>query len=74
MHVSLLRRVRPAQVHGGGRLRLRSIDSRFLALVNRWWSVLLPKMAPYLYKNGGPILMVQARLLPLAQASLYPVT
>ncbi len=25
----------------------------------RWWSVLLPKMEKLLYKNGGPILMMQ---------------
>ena len=27
--------------------------------VNRWYQVLLPKLIPYLYKNGGPIIMVQ---------------
>ena len=27
--------------------------------VNRWYQVLLPKLLPYLYKNGGPIIMVQ---------------
>lgn len=48
------------QVHGGAKLHLRSMDSRFMAFVDSWWSVLLPKIAPYVYKNGGPILMVQA--------------
>ena len=44
---------------GGGRMQLRSTDERFLALVDQWWRVLLPKLAPYLYRDGGPILMIQ---------------
>ena len=44
---------------GGGKLKLRSTDSRFLAHADQWWRVLLPRMAPFLYKAGGPILMVQ---------------
>ncbi|XP_043704468.1 beta-galactosidase 17 isoform X2 [Telopea speciosissima] len=40
-------------------LRLRSSDPAFLQLVDKWWSVLLPKIAPLLYNNGGPIVMVQ---------------
>lgn len=28
--------------------------------VERWWGVVLPKVAPLLYNNGGPIIMVQA--------------
>ncbi|CAM0954269.1 unnamed protein product [Alopecurus aequalis] len=40
-------------------LKLRSSDSTYLSLVERWWSVLLPKVAPLLYANGGPIIMVQ---------------
>ena len=27
--------------------------------VNKWFSVLLPKIQPYLYNNGGPIISVQ---------------
>lgn len=27
--------------------------------VERWWGVLLPTIAPFLYENGGPIVMVQ---------------
>lgn len=27
--------------------------------VRRWYKVLMPKMYPYLYENGGPIIMVQ---------------
>lgn len=52
--------LRLLQVHGGGKLQLRSTDSRFLAFVDSWWSALLPRIAPYLHKNGGPILMIQA--------------
>ncbi|CAA6671675.1 unnamed protein product [Spirodela intermedia] len=37
-------------------LKLRSSDRAFL---QRWWDVLLPKVVPYLYKNGGPVIMVQ---------------
>ncbi|XP_003568002.1 beta-galactosidase 8 isoform X1 [Brachypodium distachyon] len=40
-------------------LKLRSSDSAYLSLVERWWKVLLPKVAPLLYSNGGPIIMVQ---------------
>ncbi|XP_074844316.1 beta-galactosidase isoform X2 [Carettochelys insculpta] len=38
---------------------LRSSDSDYLAAVGRWMGVLLPRMKPYLYQNGGPIIMVQ---------------
>ncbi|KAF4398155.1 hypothetical protein G4B88_019876 [Cannabis sativa] len=40
-------------------LTLRSSDPAYLKLVERWWGALLPKIAPYLYKNGGPVIMVQ---------------
>ena len=40
-------------------MKLRSYDRDFLALVDRWWSQLLPRVAPYLYQRGGPIIMVQ---------------
>uniref|UniRef100_A0A8C0H1M1 Galactosidase beta 1 n=1 Tax=Chelonoidis abingdonii TaxID=106734 RepID=A0A8C0H1M1_CHEAB len=38
---------------------LRSSDLDYLAAVERWMGVLLPKMKPYLYQNGGPVIMVQ---------------
>lgn len=49
---------------------LFSYSSRFLLFkcssllcpmfkVERWWGSLLPTIAPYLYGNGGPIIMVQ---------------
>ncbi|BDA42797.1 beta-galactosidase [Coccomyxa sp. Obi] len=46
-------------VAGGAKLQLRSTDARFLKLADSWWNVLLPRVAPFLHKNGGPILMVQ---------------
>ncbi|OXB60584.1 hypothetical protein ASZ78_015763, partial [Callipepla squamata] len=38
---------------------LRSSDSDYLTAVEKWMGVLLPKMRPHLYQNGGPIIMVQ---------------
>ncbi|XP_021716454.1 beta-galactosidase 17-like isoform X1 [Chenopodium quinoa] len=40
-------------------LRLRSSDPMYLELVDKWWGILLPVVAPLLYGNGGPIIMVQ---------------
>lgn len=40
--------------------RLRSSDPGYLQWVERWWGVILPKVAPLLYNNGGPIIMVQS--------------
>ena len=61
------------QVHGGGKLHLRSTDSKYPDLVDQWWSVLLPRIAPYLQQNGGPILMVQASSFshPLSAGFFY---
>ncbi|XP_022148250.1 beta-galactosidase 17 isoform X2 [Momordica charantia] len=39
--------------------RLRSSDPGYLQWVERWWWIILPKIAPLLYNNGGPIIMVQ---------------
>ncbi|XP_045292650.1 beta-galactosidase isoform X1 [Leopardus geoffroyi] len=38
---------------------LRSSDPDYLAAVDKWLGVLLPKMKPLLYQNGGPIITVQ---------------
>ena len=38
---------------------LRSSDPTYLMYVDQWFSVLLPKMKPLLYENGGPIITVQ---------------
>ncbi|VDK75833.1 unnamed protein product [Litomosoides sigmodontis] len=42
-----------------GDIDQRTSDKRFLREVELWFNVLLPKLNKYLYKNGGPILMVQ---------------
>ena len=38
---------------------LRSNDSIYLSYVDTWMTLLLSKVKPYLYANGGPIIMVQ---------------
>nr|XP_012624631.1 beta-galactosidase [Microcebus murinus] len=38
---------------------LRSSDPDYLAAVDKWLGVLLPKMKRLLYQNGGPIITVQ---------------
>ncbi|XP_006890724.1 PREDICTED: beta-galactosidase [Elephantulus edwardii] len=38
---------------------LRSSDPDYIAAVDKWLGVLLPKMKPLLYQNGGPIITVQ---------------
>nr|XP_036864538.1 beta-galactosidase isoform X1 [Manis javanica] len=38
---------------------LRSTDPDYLAAVGKWLGVLLPKLKPLLYQNGGPIITVQ---------------
>lgn len=50
------------QVASGGKLRLRSDDPSYLTLVDRWWAVLLPRIARHLYIRGGNVLMVQVGL------------
>lgn len=50
------------QVAGGRTMKLRNNDPQYLALVDAWWGVLLARMQPFLYANGGPILLVQASL------------
>ncbi len=49
-------------VPGGRTMKLRSSDGDYLAAVDRWWGKLLPRVEPLLYANGGPIVMVQARV------------
>uniref|UniRef100_A0A7M5WZQ4 Beta-galactosidase n=2 Tax=Clytia hemisphaerica TaxID=252671 RepID=A0A7M5WZQ4_9CNID len=38
---------------------IRTSDQGYLNLVDKWFSVLLPKVKPLLYENGGPIIGVQ---------------
>lgn len=40
-------------------IKLRTSDQSYLVQVEKWFSVLLPKIKPLLYNNGGPIIMVQ---------------
>lgn len=40
-------------------MKMRSDDPAYLELVDRWWSVLLPKIGRFLVERGGNILMVQ---------------
>ena len=44
-------------------MQLRSFDPDYLEHVDRWFSVLLPKVAPYLYQRGGPVVMVQVFII-----------
>lgn len=40
-------------------IRLRTSDPDFLAAVDSWFKVLLPKIHPWLYHNGGNIISIQ---------------
>ncbi|CAL8127088.1 unnamed protein product [Orchesella dallaii] len=40
-------------------MKLRTSDLEYVYFVSRWFDELLPKLEPYLYENGGPIIMVQ---------------
>ncbi|KAK4337226.1 hypothetical protein RND71_043732 [Anisodus tanguticus] len=40
-------------------VRIRSSDPKYFNHVEDWFKVLLPKLKPYLYENGGPVIMVQ---------------
>ncbi|KAG8231348.1 hypothetical protein J437_LFUL012258 [Ladona fulva] len=40
-------------------MKLRTRDSSYRRFVSKWFSVLLPLIKPYLYGNGGPVIMVQ---------------
>ncbi|KAI0240842.1 Beta-galactosidase [Lamellibrachia satsuma] len=42
-----------------GDVKVRTMDPRYINAMDRWLNVFLPKMAPLLYVNGGPIIMVQ---------------
>ena len=37
----------------------RSSETNYMTAVNKWLQTLLPKLVPYLYQNGGPIITVQ---------------
>ena len=40
-------------------MKLRSSDPKYIKEVDKWYSYLLPRLRPYLYSNGGPIIMIQ---------------
>lgn len=39
--------------------KLRTFDAAFIALVDKWWGELLPRIEPLLYSRGGPVVMAQ---------------
>ena len=41
-------------------IKLRtSKDDFFMKAVQEWYAVLLPKLMPFVYSNGGPVIMLQ---------------
>lgn len=49
----------PAWLLKNTSIALRSSDEAYLEAVDSWMSILLPKVKPLLYQNGGPIITVQ---------------
>jgi len=41
------------------KMALRTIDPSYMSEVEKWFSLLLPLLNKMLYKNGGPVIMVQ---------------
>jgi Glycosyl hydrolases family 35 len=60
------------QVRGGGQMALRSNDPDYLFHVERWWRVLLPRIKPFLYRNDGPIVMVQVQCPRRYRLQIFP--
>jgi beta-galactosidase len=44
---------------GTSSLYPRSREENYMRAVRRWLYVLLPRVKPFLYKNGGPVITVQ---------------
>ncbi|KAK8782257.1 hypothetical protein V5799_016402 [Amblyomma americanum] len=40
-------------------IRYRTLQREYVQEVKKWFGVLFPMLVPYLYKNGGPIILVQ---------------
>ncbi|XP_063239683.1 beta-galactosidase isoform X2 [Bacillus rossius redtenbacheri] len=40
-------------------IKLRTSDQNYQSYVSRWFNKLMPLIQPYLYGNGGPVIMVQ---------------
>ncbi|MCR5674348.1 MAG: beta-galactosidase [Lachnospiraceae bacterium] len=49
----------PAWLLAGDDLRLRTSEGAFLEEFERWYSVLLPKLAPYQINRGGHVILMQ---------------
>ncbi|XP_033107265.1 beta-galactosidase-like [Anneissia japonica] len=49
----------PSWLLKDGVIGLRTMDEAYIQAVDRWMGVLLPKIKPLLYSNGGPIISVQ---------------
>ena len=49
----------PAWLLRDPNIKLRTSDVTYLSYVDKWLAVLLPKIKPLLYENGGPIITVQ---------------
>ncbi|GIY60239.1 beta-galactosidase-1-like protein [Caerostris extrusa] len=44
-------------------MKLRFYDPNFIKYMDQWFNVLLPKIEPFLYNNGGPVISIQTLLL-----------
>lgn len=40
-------------------IAVRSMDPLYLEFVEQWYAILMPKLVPLMYVNGGPVIMVQ---------------
>lgn len=40
-------------------IQYRTMQKEYVHEVEKWFNVLFPRIVPYLYKNGGPIILVQ---------------
>lgn len=49
----------PWLLRANPKIKLRTTDPRYIAAIDRYYSVLLPILRPLLYVNGGPVIMVQ---------------
>ncbi|CAH8541902.1 unnamed protein product [Heterobilharzia americana] len=49
----------PWLFHLNESMNIRSLDQGFVSQVTEWFSILLPKIKPFLYENGGPVIMIQ---------------
>ena len=54
----------PAQMTNGTGTKMTlwsSTDPTFLQLATRWFEELLPRILPFMWGKGGPVVMIQAR-------------